>query len=192
MSDQAKDALVGNTDWATLTTHTGLSLLLRRERDDDGPALVELFSGLSPSSRFLRFSKVMDNPDPQRVRQEAERLARLGPPVDMAWLAFADKPDQGDVPAAAVRYVRTEPGEAELAIVVRDDMQRQGIGSALLLFACQQALHDGIQRLTATFRSENKAIWSLLRRSPFPVSWQLNGPEIDAVIDLTGERTDSV
>jgi acetyltransferase len=173
-------------DWTTLQTTNGLGLRVRPEQPGDGPVLVELFSQLSPSSRFLRFSKVMDDPDPQRVQQEAERLARLGPPIDMAWLAFADLPDLSGAPAAAVRYVRAEPDEAELAVAVRDDMQRQGIGTALLLFACTQAQQDGIERLTATFRSENRGVWSLLKRSPFPVSWTIDGPEISAVVDLTG------
>jgi GNAT superfamily N-acetyltransferase len=150
---------------------------------------VALFNLLSPSSRFLRFSKVMNEPDPQRVQQEAERLARLGPPNDMAWLAFADDPEEAAVPLAAVRYVRTAPGEAELAIAVRDDSQRQGIGSALLLYACGQAQEDGLERLTATFRSENRGIWALLKRSPFPVTRTVDGPEITAVVDLTGSST---
>lgn len=190
MSDQPPTAPLDKNGWTTIETHTGLALRVRREQRDDGPVLVDLFSRLSPSSRFLRFSKVMDNPDPQRVQQEAERLARLEPPLDVAWLAFAGPPEHDQGPLAGVRYVRTEPDEAELAIVVRDDMQRQGIGSALLQFVCQQAQQDGIQRLTATFRSENKAVWSLLKRSPFPVTWEVDGPEITAAVDLTGQNSD--
>lgn len=178
--------MTNDTGWIDIETASGLALRVRPEQSGDGPALVELFSRLSPSSRFLRFSKVMENPDPARVQQEAERLARLGPPADMAWLAYVDLPELNGAPAAAVRYVRTEPGEAELAVAVRDDVQRQGIGTALLLFACTQAQQDGIERLTATFRSENRGVWSLLKRSPFPVSWTVDGPEISAVVDLTG------
>lgn len=182
-------AVTNDTGWTNLETASGLVLRVRPEQPDDGPALVALFSALSPSSRFLRFSKVMGDPDPQRVQQEADRLARLGPPADMAWLAFADLPELNGAPAAAVRYVRTGPDEAELAVAVRDDMQQRGIGTALLLFACHQAKQDGIERLTATFRSENRGVWSLLKRSPFPVAWQIDGPEISAVVDLTGPQT---
>jgi RimJ/RimL family protein N-acetyltransferase len=180
----------GEPTWTTLETSSGLRLRVRPEQPGDGPALVDLFSHLSPSSRYLRFSKSMDNPDPQRVRQEAERLAQLGPPVDMAWLAFADSPDQALTPVGGVRFDRTGPGEAELAVEVRDDMQRRGIGTALLRFACNRAQQEGFQRLTATFRSENRGIWALFKHSPFPVSWKLDGPEVNAVIDLTAQRRD--
>jgi acetyltransferase len=173
--------------WATLETSSGLVLRVRPEQPGDGPVLVDLFSHLSSSSRYLRFSKSMDDPDPQRVRQEAERLAHLGPPVDMAWLAFADLPDQTGAAVGAVRFVRTAQGEAELAVSVRDDMQRRGIGSALLNLACGAAQREGIQRLTATFRSENRGVWALLKGSPFPVSWELDGPEVNAVVDLTAQ-----
>ncbi|HNS03381.1 MAG TPA: GNAT family N-acetyltransferase [Anaerolineae bacterium] len=173
--------------WITLPTASGLTLRVRPEQPGDGPALVDLFHHLSSSSRYLRFSKVMDDPDPRRVQQEAERLAQLGPPTDMAWLAFADLPDQPDAPVAGVRYIRTQPGEAELAVSVRDDMQRLGIGSALLQLACTHAQEEGLQRLTAAFRSENRGIWALLRRSPYPVTWELDGAEVHAVIDLTAQ-----
>lgn len=88
---------------------------------------------------------------------------------------------------AGVRYIRTQPGEAELAVSVRDDMQRLGIGSALLQLACTHAQEEGLQRLTAAFRSENRGIWALLRRSPYPVTWELDGAEVHAVIDLTAQ-----
>lgn len=181
-------AAIHDAAWMTLETSSGLLVRVRPEQAGDGPALVDLFSHLSPSSRYLRFSKSMDDPNPQRVQQEAERLAQLGPPVDMAWLAFADLPDQANAVVGAVRFVRTGPDEAELAVSVRDDMQRQGIGSALLRLACAAAPREGIQRLTATFRSENRGIWALLKRSPFPVSWELDGPEVNAVIDLAGQQ----
>lgn len=180
--------MAGDPAWTTLETTSGLALRVRPEQPGDGPVLVDLFSHLSPSSRYLRFSKSMDDPDPQRVQQEAERLAMLGPPVDVAWLAFADLPELAGAAVGAVRFVCTGPSEAELAVSVRDDMQRRGIGSALLNLACTAAQREGLQRLTATFRSENRGIWALLRRSPFPVSWQMDGPEVDAVIDLTGQR----
>lgn len=183
----ASSPITGEPPWITLETASGLRLRVRPEQPGDGPTLVDLFSHLSPSSRYLRFSKSMDDPDPQRVRQEAERLAQLGPPVDMAWLAFVAAPDQAETAVGAVRFVRTGPEEAELAVSVRDDMQRQGIGSTLLNLACGAAQREGIQRLTATFRSENRGIWALLKRSPFPVSWEMDGSEVNAMVDLTGQ-----
>lgn len=168
-------------------TASGLEVRVRPEQPEDAEHLIRLFGSLSPNSRFLRFSKALQNPDPERVRQEAERLARLGPPTDMAWLAFADLPGEPDAPIAGVRYVRLpdDPAAAEVGVSVRDDLQRQGIGSQLLKFIADQAREDGIERLVATFRSENRAIWALLRRAPYRFTWEVDGPEVHAAIDLT-------
>lgn len=179
-------------DWYRFSTRDGLEVRVRPEREGDASNLMDLYNRLGPDSRYLRFSKSMANPDPERVRQEAERLAQLGPPQEMAWLAFVDLPDQPDAPVAGVRYVMTAPDSAELAISVRDDLQRRGIGSELLKFACHQARRQGLRTLTAVFRSENRAIWSLVRHSPFPATTVIDGPEISLRIDLSGARTDVV
>ena len=104
----------------------GLEIRVRPETPADASHLVDLFGHLSPTSRYLRFSKVMNDPSPARVLEEAERLAQLGPPRDMAWLAFADLPGEPDEPIAGARYDRVSADTAELAISVRDDMQRRG------------------------------------------------------------------
>jgi RimJ/RimL family protein N-acetyltransferase len=168
----------------------GLEIRVRPETPADAAHLVDLFGHLGPTSRYLRFSKVMDDPDPARVLAEAERLAQLGPPRDMAWLAFADVPDEPDAPIAGARYDRLSPDTAELAISVRDDMQRRGIGSELLRFITEKARQEGIHRLVATFRAENRGVWALLKHSPYPVTREIHDAEVDAVIDLTAQVSD--
>jgi acetyltransferase len=174
-------------------TADGQVVRVRPEQPDDAVHLVRLFSGLSPNSRYLRFSKALQNPDPDLVRREAERLARLEPPADVAWLAFADLPGAPDEPIAGARYVRlpSDPQSAEVAISVRDDLQRQGIGSTLLKFIAEHARRHGIQRLAATFRSENRAVWALLQRAPYRFTWELDGPEVHAAIDLTAPQQEA-
>ena len=170
--------------WYRFRDRNGLEISVRPETPADASNLVDLFGHLSPTSRYLRFSKSMDDPNPARVREEAERLAQLGPPRDMAWLAFADLPDQPDAPIAGVRYDRVSADTAEIAISVRDDMQRRGIGSELLRFICEKAREEGFLRLVATFRAENRAVWALFKHSPYPVARELHGAEVDVVIDL--------
>ena len=175
--------------WTTLHTRSGLEVRVRKEIPGDAPYLLALFESLSPDSRFLRFSKVMDDPNPEQVRAEAERLADTAlPPIDSGWLAFVDLPGEPETPIASVRYVLREPGVAELAISVRDDLQRQGIGTRLLQFAMEKARQDGIRQMVASFRSNNRGVWRLLRRSPYPVTLRLHGSEAEAIIDLTADR----
>lgn len=180
-----------NPEGFRFRTAAGLEVWVRPERPEDGPHLVRLFQALSPESRFLRFSKSLAEPAPELVEQEAQRLARLQPPDDVAWLAFADLPGAPSEPVAAARYVRLpgDPTTAEAAISVRDDLQRQGIGSYLLKFMAEHARQHGVRRLVAVFRPENRAVWALLRRSPYPVHWEVDAGQVEAIIDLTQPPT---
>jgi ribosomal protein S18 acetylase RimI-like enzyme len=76
------------------------------------------------------------------------------------------------------------PGIAELSIAVRDDFQNAGIGSALLTYVAKQARAHGIRTLVATFNTSNRAIWSLLRRTPYRYRTEVHGPEVSLEIYL--------
>ena len=169
-------------------TEDGLVVRVRPEGPGDAQHLIDLFEHLGAESRYLRFSKVMRTPDPDLVYQEAERLARLGPPGDMAWLAFADLPDEPGAPVGGVRFAGLEPGVAEIAISVRDDLQRRGIGSELLTFGLEQARAAGIHQVVAVFLASNRAIWRLLRHSPFRTAIDLHGSEVRVTVDLDSDR----
>jgi RimJ/RimL family protein N-acetyltransferase len=67
---------------------------------------------------------------------------------------------------AVARCVRLEPGgdTAELAIVVGDPFQRQGLGSALATALAQAAGAVGIRRFSATMLSDNRAVERLMAR----------------------------
>lgn len=174
--------------WYRFRTEDGLEIRVRPEQPMDTPYLVDLFQHLSPNSRYLRFGKVAAKPDPARVEEEAQRLADMQPPTDMAWLAFADLPEQPNAPVAGARYTRLSQDTAELALTVRDDLQRQGIGSHLLRFLQERAREDGIRFIVANFRSDNRAVWRLIRHSRFPVDVQMRGSEVRVVARLEEEE----
>ena len=67
---------------------------------------------------------------------------------------------------ASARYVRTGPGgdTAETALVVLDDWQRAGLGSALMLRLAEYALGRGIARFTGEVLPESTPMIRLLQR----------------------------
>ena len=75
--------------------------------------------------------------------------------------------------------------EAEIAVVVSDAWQRQGVGRAMFVEAIGWAQGHGVTRLVASMRSGNTAMMGLIRSLGFPVIFI--GAECgvdDALVDL--------
>lgn len=73
----------------------------------------------------------------------------------------------GERMVGVARYVRT-PGQresAEVAVVVVDDRQNQGIGTALLDELTQRARENGIARYTALVSRDNDIVLGALERA---------------------------
>jgi acetyltransferase len=142
----------------------GHRIEIRPLMPDDAHHLVDLFEHMGPESRYLRFNMSLNDPDPDLVWSEARRLAQIDPSQDGAWLAFTEIDGKRDVPVGGIRYMRIDEETAEASLVVRDDMQNQGIGTGLLRYLIVEARKDGIRKLVATVQRGNISLWHLLQR----------------------------
>ena len=169
----------------TFQTKNGQMVSLRPLEPEDAHHLVDLFEHMGAESRYLRFNLSLTDPDPELVWSEARRLAQIDPERDGAWLAFCDLPDRAGAPIAGIRYMRVDQETAEASLVVRDDMQNQGIGTELLRYLLSQARAAGIRRLTATVQRGNRPLWRLLSKSPVKIERDSQGSTttLTALID---------
>jgi acetyltransferase len=125
---------------------------------DDGP-VRELYSHLSPRTRYLRFLSPMPMPVPP------DSVLSLLTCVDyrrrLALLGELDVADGTEVVALG-SFGAIDEGSAEVGLVVRDDWQRQGIGIALAARVLQAAEARGFTRFVAHVMSDNVMIQKLL------------------------------
>jgi acetyltransferase len=163
----------------------GKLLKIRPLRPQDSHHLVDLFDNMGPESRYLRFNLALNDPDRKLVWSEARRLSTVDPERDGAWLVFGDMPGQPEAPLGVVRYMRRDDETAEAAVVVRDDMQNQGIGSELLAWLVKQARLAGITRLVATIQRGNRVIWHLVHKFELPIDFKSEGSHTYITVDLT-------
>ncbi len=154
---------------------------------DDTQNLVDIFAHLSPESRYLRFHEALTHASAQLVQDTAAGFATMPAEKGKGWLAFADLPDQPCAPVGGIRYVRlpNEPGVAEVALTVRDDLHGQGIGRELLYLLAKQARSEGLYKLTAIVQANNRAVLRLLSAAPIPVERKFEGGEIFMEADLS-------
>jgi RimJ/RimL family protein N-acetyltransferase len=123
----------------------------------DRESLRRLFYRLSPETLYRRFLSPIARPEQTRP----DRLLDLDHRDREAIVAV----DGGEIVGVA-RYVR-KPGsdEAEMAVVVADAWQRQGIATRMLAALAEQASAAGIQRFTMMMLADNRPIVRLLRRA---------------------------
>jgi RimJ/RimL family protein N-acetyltransferase len=129
--------------------------LAQLERSD-GVALRRLFFRLSPATLYRRFHSPIVRPD----QAHPERLLDIDHHDREAVVALVD----GEIVGVA-RYARW-PGtdKADLAVVVADDWQRQGVATRMLSGLADLALSAGIQDFTASVQGDNQPALKLLRR----------------------------
>jgi acetyltransferase len=179
----AKETVMPSDVITTWRLNNGLELRVRPQTTDDLVRMVELFEHGSPERRLERVGPGLRGPADEAL-SEATRLVQLSPSDGCVWLALADLPGQPDSLVASGRFMRCTPDEAEMSVVVRDDMQGQGIGGKMLYFVLDQARAMGINRMSSCFASDNEAVWQILSYSPYHVTWQPRGQQVEVVIHL--------
>jgi RimJ/RimL family protein N-acetyltransferase len=75
--------------------------------------------------------------------------------------------EEGGAICAIVHLARLSPGQAEIALIVRSDRARRGIGEALLRAALARAARQGLRTLSAVVLHENTAMLRLARKAGF-------------------------
>jgi acetyltransferase len=144
-------------DYVTLANDRRLRIRPLRPCEE-GP-VRELYRHLSPRTRYLRFLS------PMPVLPDS--VVRLLTAVDyrrrLSLLAELETAEGAEVVALG-SYGAIDDIRAEVGLVVRDDWQRQGIGTALAASVMRAAEARGFDRFVAHVLWENTVIRKLLHR----------------------------
>ena len=155
---------------------------IRPIRADDGERLSASHARLSPESRYRRFLAAK----PELTVADVRYLVDVDG-VDHIALVAARQTPEGEQIVAVTRCIRIpgHPDTGEFAIVVADDLQRQGLGGRLLARLAELAVAQGITRFRATMLSENLAVQRLLSSFAVgPVSRRYQGETTEMEIEL--------
>lgn len=169
----------------SMTTKRGRLVRIRHISSNDAPLLIDLFQHLSARTRWLRFFTTSTVPL-EKLQQEAIRLSNIDPQSEAALVACVqEERAERLVGVARLASDPAYPGMAEVAVVVRDDYQNEGIGSFLLDLLIQVALVRGFKLLRGHTLAENAIILQMARRSGFPFSIHTSHGETTIEIRLS-------
>jgi acyl-CoA synthetase (NDP forming)/GNAT superfamily N-acetyltransferase len=157
----------------------GSTVEIRSAHPADADAVRAMHLAMSPGNLYLRFfSMSLYSAD-----TEAARVCRAPEPdhaVLLAWL--------GDRLVGVASYELTgEPGIAEVAFAVPDDMHRKGIATLLLEHLVSVARDRGVQAFTAETLAENAAMLKVFTDAGLPVRRQLSAGVVELTFPLPGE-----
>ena len=142
---------------------------------DDG-RLTRFHASLSAETTRLRFFAV----HPHLTRGETERFTDVDHNNREAWVALV-----GDEIIGVGRYERlTNPHDAEVAFVVADRWQGQGVGPILLRELTECAHRAGIHRFIAETLAENHHMLEMFAHSGLPITRSLNQGVITVTMTL--------
>lgn len=145
---------------------------LRLATPDDVPAIIELYRGLSPESRRMRFSTTV-------LDDVLVRSAYLGDRFDAVLALY-----QGRVCGEA-RLQVDAGSDHEFALTVADDVQGQGVGGMLLDAVRELAGDHGIVTMRALVRVDNVPMLTLVRRVGGAIVMVSGG---DVLVDIASDR----
>jgi acetyltransferase len=153
-----------------ITTRSGIEVTVRHMQPGDAQLFVDLFHKLGERTRWLRFFSSVGIPQ-ERLWDEAVELAEVEPLLEVALIATITT-NGGEEAVGIAELIREAPlaNTAEVAIVLRDDFQREGIGRVIFDLLVQVALVQGLNRLYAITLPENLGMQKLARGVGLPTT----------------------
>ena len=156
----------------------GTRLLLRPIGREDREGLTALFARLTPESRRRRFL----SPKHELTPRELAFFTDIDHVGHEAIAAF-DQRDGSIVGVGRYVHVADRAGVAEVAVVVADELQSLGIGTALATRIAHRARVNGFTLLTATTLWQNRPARALMRLLGFRARAS-DGREIELELEL--------
>ena len=161
----------------------GARVTLRPIRPDDASRLQTAFARLSLESVYMRFLEAMRELSDEQARAYAtvdylERMALVG-------IVEEDGEERVVVSARYALIGASRPGVAEVAIVVRDDYQRRGLGNIVMNRLARYARRHGVTTFLGTIHVSNARILRFIQRSSLKFEKEMIEPGVwEILIDL--------
>ena len=161
---------------------------LRRVRPGDTALLVDLLGRLSARTWRLRYFTARPSAS-EAAWREAGRMARGHAAGHLTLVALA-RPGGRDEAVAVAELVRdaATPAIGDLAVLVRDDYQANGVGLALGRRLLDNARAAGVTTVRAELFAENRGALRLLRRLGVAQAMTLDDGELSVLAEIPRER----
>ncbi|KIR65764.1 GNAT family N-acetyltransferase [Micromonospora haikouensis] len=168
-----------DADQVTLVLPDGAEAVVRPATAGDLTGVLELHGACSAGTLHRRYLGGAALPAPARLGRLLE------PAQGLTLVATATGSGGAAEPVVAMANLLVEGDEAEVALLVRDDWQRRGVGTALLRRLVRHAERAGLAGLVLHVQAENTAMLRTLRRLARPTVTERDGCLVTVSVPVT-------
>jgi acetyltransferase len=166
----------------------GTQVTIRPIRSDDELMMVKFHETLSDRTVYMRYFTSLSL-SRRTAHERLVRICTVDYEHEMVLVAEHNEPQNGDQQILAVARMNQLPSdhppkEAELAVLVADRYQRQGLGTELLRRLIQIARNIKINRLVAEVLWDNLAMQAVFKSLGFQLRLPSEEPSMQAVLEL--------
>jgi acetyltransferase len=161
----------------------GRVVLIRPLRPDvDIPFLAELLANVATDDLFMRFAKVIQGIPPEVIA----KMARVDYDREMGFVALTVDPDGKPVLLGVVdAFVMPDLSEAEFSILLRSDLKRSGLGTALMRKIISYCSGRDIKSLVGMILKKNQGMRGLASHLGFSSEADPDDDMVTVTLPLT-------
>ncbi len=162
----------------------GEEILVRPIRPEDEPLLIKLHQALSERTVYLRYFQPLKLSQ-RTAHERLQRICFIDYDREMA-LAAEHKKEDGEPEIIAIGRLSRLRGrdEGEMAVLVDDRFQHQGLGTLLYQRLIEVARDEQIGSVVSTILSENREMQAICKKLGFYLEANLDDGTVQAVLTL--------
>lgn len=162
----------------------GEEILVRPIRPEDEPLLIKLHQALSERTVYLRYFQPLKLSQ-RTAHERLQRICFIDYDREMA-LAVDHKKEDGTIEIIAIGRLSRLHGkdEGEMAVLVDDRFQHQGLGTLLYQRLIEVARDEHITSVVSTILSENREMQAICKKLGFHLEADLEDGTVSAVLKL--------
>jgi acetyltransferase len=154
-----------NIPEADIPLRDGRSVHVRAVEPSDEPELLQAFSRMSEDARYMRFMRVVREPNLERLRKVLASFPEGG----IGIVATVPAEDGIDIVGSAIAIV-VDGATCEFAINVASTFGGAGLASALMRVLIDAAAARGLTEMEGFVLAENQPMLRLAKRLGFSVA----------------------
>ena len=151
-----------------LALRDGRTVHLRSVSPADEAEILQAFERLSDEARYMRFMRIVNAPDRDRLRTVLASFPEAG----IGLVATVPADDGLDIVGSAIAVYSADRTSCEFAITVASGFGGVGLAKALMIELIDEARRRGLAAMEGFVLSQNRAMLGLAKRLGFSIAYE--------------------